>query len=316
MLLYILLPCYNADKTIGRAIDSVLPQLGESIRLLIINDGSKDNSKLIIQKYLHKSPYIEYLEQENQWLSSALWKGISYLQDKIIEKVCYVARLDSDDEYTPTGALDIFKTIKSEGNQHFCYLAGLLDENNQALTKFLNSPKFFSKGENMKKAVIFLDSVSSILNLQAFKNPKYHYDKVPARAWDGIPAMRIQRDFGAYLTNLYFYKVHFEPYSLSRRLITPEYAEIAFETNLILLNEFLLPSPDTLKQEIGDKYLILARYAAILKKYLLTFSYLQSWIQYHPKNLLYIGLVFTCLLPNGYKIVNFFIKHFLFKKTK
>lgn len=66
MLLYILLPCYNADKTIGRAIDSVLPQLGESIRLLIINDGSKDNSKLIIQKYLHKSPYIEYLEQENQ----------------------------------------------------------------------------------------------------------------------------------------------------------------------------------------------------------------------------------------------------------
>lgn len=128
MILFILLPCYNAERTLQRAIDSVINQLSSEIRLLIIDDGSTDNSPKIIRKACKNSPFVESISQTNQGLSRALGKGINYLQKKKITSECYIARLDSDDEYTSTGAHDILNFLKQQEKKYFCYIAGLLNE--------------------------------------------------------------------------------------------------------------------------------------------------------------------------------------------
>ena len=319
-ILYILLPCYNAEKTIKRAIDSVYDRLSSEIRLLIVNDGSSDWSENIIEWYLMNNEFISYVTQDNCWLSNALWTWIERIKKHVDRgTICYIARLDSDDEYTRTGAIDLYSKLKKDHWKYMCYLWGLLNED-WSFFSFIKKPdQYFSYEESMWcEVATSLDSVSWILNLEVFYNEKYSYDKVPSRWGDGIPTMRVMRDFWFFMTDIYFYIVHHEPYSLSRRLISLEYANLALEVNRILLNEFFIPENN--KREICLKSLICSRYSAVIKEYRDSFYYLKLWIKNICKDvdkktiILYVGMIFVCLWPWWYKIVNFFVKKFLFKK--
>jgi len=87
----IILPAYNADKYIGLAIESILKQTFINFELIIINDGSTDNTKHIITEYQKKDDRIKYFEQENLGLTKTLNKGIS------VSKANLIARMDADD---------------------------------------------------------------------------------------------------------------------------------------------------------------------------------------------------------------------------
>ena len=50
-LVSVIIPCYNGEKYIGEAIESVLNQSYKNWELIIVDDKSKDNSKYIVQKY-------------------------------------------------------------------------------------------------------------------------------------------------------------------------------------------------------------------------------------------------------------------------
>jgi glycosyltransferase involved in cell wall biosynthesis len=62
----VLLPVYNADKYIGLAIESILAQTFADFELLIINDGSKDNTLKVIRSY--KDPRIRVISRPNKGL--------------------------------------------------------------------------------------------------------------------------------------------------------------------------------------------------------------------------------------------------------
>lgn len=87
----VIIPIYNAEKTLRRCLDSLLPQLNNDIEVLLINDGSSDNSAKICKEYVAKSPCFKYFEQENTGVSAARNLGI----DKAIGD--YIAFIDSDD---------------------------------------------------------------------------------------------------------------------------------------------------------------------------------------------------------------------------
>jgi glycosyltransferase involved in cell wall biosynthesis len=89
----IILPVFNASKFLKEAIDSILSQSYTDYELIIINDGSTDNSKDIIQNY--KDSRIRYFSQENSGVASTLNKGISLANGK------YVWRHDADDISLP-----------------------------------------------------------------------------------------------------------------------------------------------------------------------------------------------------------------------
>ncbi len=85
----ILMPAYNAAKYIADAIDSVLLQTFGLFELIIVNDGSTDNTVKIIQSY--NDDRIILIDQENGGVSKALNTGLS------VAKGEYIARFDADD---------------------------------------------------------------------------------------------------------------------------------------------------------------------------------------------------------------------------
>ncbi|MDX2359898.1 MAG: glycosyltransferase family A protein [Crocinitomicaceae bacterium] len=87
----IILPTYNRADFLGETIDSVINQQFIDWELLIIDDGSTDNSKEFCQDYVNKDPRIKYHYQENQERSAARNNGIGLATGE------YICFLDSDD---------------------------------------------------------------------------------------------------------------------------------------------------------------------------------------------------------------------------
>lgn len=85
----VLMPAYNAGKYITEAIESVLQQSFKDFQLLIINDGSTDNTEEIIHSL--KEERIVLVNQPHKGIAAALNKGLSMTQS------IYIARFDADD---------------------------------------------------------------------------------------------------------------------------------------------------------------------------------------------------------------------------
>ena len=88
-LVTIIIPAYNAERTISRAIDSVLKQDYSNIELIVVNDGSIDNTKSICSQFSDNR--IRVITQENKGVSWARNKGLSNSKGK------YITFVDSDD---------------------------------------------------------------------------------------------------------------------------------------------------------------------------------------------------------------------------
>lgn len=89
----IILPSYNYENYIGKTIDSVLNQSYPNWELIIIDDGSMDNSLDVIKRY--KDKRIHLFTQKNKGVSSTLNRGIRNSNCK------YICFLDADDKYHP-----------------------------------------------------------------------------------------------------------------------------------------------------------------------------------------------------------------------
>lgn len=89
-LISVLMPLYNAERYLKAAIESILQQTYHNFELLLINDGSNDESEKIIKSFQDKR--IVYIKNENNLgLIASLNKGIK------IAKGNYLARMDADD---------------------------------------------------------------------------------------------------------------------------------------------------------------------------------------------------------------------------
>lgn len=87
----IIVPIYNSEKCLKRCIDSILAQTFTDFELILINDGSQDNSGKICDDYAQKDSRIIVLHKENGGASSARNAGLD------IAKGDYITFVDSDD---------------------------------------------------------------------------------------------------------------------------------------------------------------------------------------------------------------------------
>ena len=90
-LISIVIPVYNVENFLERCITSVLNQTFENIEIILVNDGSTDNSLRICQQYEKIDSRILVINQENQGLSAARNSGINQARGK------YICFIDSDD---------------------------------------------------------------------------------------------------------------------------------------------------------------------------------------------------------------------------
>jgi len=87
----IIIPVYDTEKYLAECLDSVLRQSHRALEIIIINDGSPDNSKQIINEYAKKDKRIIAINQKNTGVSKARNRGIAMASGE------YVVFVDSDD---------------------------------------------------------------------------------------------------------------------------------------------------------------------------------------------------------------------------
>lgn len=93
----VIIPCYNGEKFIDRSIKSIYIQEYPEIELIVVDDGSTDNSKEKILAWKvpfeEKGYLLKYVYQENGGLGSAINTGLKHVTGD------YISLLDADDEY-------------------------------------------------------------------------------------------------------------------------------------------------------------------------------------------------------------------------
>lgn len=109
MKLTIIIPCYNGEKTIERCIDSCLAQNFKEYEILVINDGSNDNTLNILEHYQKNHPErIRIISQHNGGLSVARNTGIENA------KGVYLMYVDADDTIEEDSLHKMFDYIITE----------------------------------------------------------------------------------------------------------------------------------------------------------------------------------------------------------
>lgn len=104
----VIIPTYNREKLISTAIDSVLSQTFTDFELIIVDDGSQDNTKGVIQKYIERDERVHYIYKKNGGQNSALNAGLNCITGR------YVAFLDSDDSWLPTKLEKVFRRFQED----------------------------------------------------------------------------------------------------------------------------------------------------------------------------------------------------------
>lgn len=94
-MISIIVPCYNVATTILRTIDSVEHQTNKDYELILVNDGSTDNTWQIISAYAEDKPNVKSIDKTNGGVSSARNAGIKAAQGE------YLYFLDGDDLISP-----------------------------------------------------------------------------------------------------------------------------------------------------------------------------------------------------------------------
>lgn len=87
----IIVPVYNTEKYLEQCLNSLINQTYSNLEIIIVNDGSKDNSEQIISGFAKRDFRIKVIKQNNSGLSAARNKGLEYASGE------YVLFVDSDD---------------------------------------------------------------------------------------------------------------------------------------------------------------------------------------------------------------------------
>lgn len=104
------MPVFNESKYLDRSINSVIKQNMVNKELICVNDGSTDDSKIIIEKYAEKHDFIKVINKNHNGVSHARNVGLKESNGN------YISFLDADDEFLNTIALQSMFDVAIENN--------------------------------------------------------------------------------------------------------------------------------------------------------------------------------------------------------
>lgn len=170
-LVTVVMPVYNAERFLRESLDSILRQTYTRFELIVINDGSTDSSKKIIDEYSKKDSRIISIHQNNQGVVATANHAIQLAKGK------YIARMDADDVSMPnrlSQQVDLFKknpdailvcsdfeVFDEDGN--FCYRE-ILPTKNDDIKRSLYIRNPIANGSTMiqKDALISADCFDNV----------------------------------------------------------------------------------------------------------------------------------------------------------
>lgn len=117
MFFSVIVPIYNAEKTLKRCLDSLVAQVYPDFQAILVDDGSSDNSLSIAEEYAARDSRFVCIHQENSGVSATRNAGLAHARGE------FITFLDSDDVYFPDYFQEFHKLISSHPT-HDCFLCG------------------------------------------------------------------------------------------------------------------------------------------------------------------------------------------------
>ncbi|MDO4466267.1 MAG: glycosyltransferase family 2 protein [Bacillota bacterium] len=187
MKVSILLPLYNCEKYIRKSIQSVLEQTFTDFELIIVNDGSTDQSASIVRSFV--DPRIRQIDlDKNYGICFALNCGLKHVQGE------YIARMDADDIWLPTKLEKQVKYLEMIRSVDVCFtFASLMDEDGyEGDTRYyeqsqLYHSSFLGQKELFERLVFgknFLVHPSVLIRKSAFEEVGMYYSPVCGKSQD------------------------------------------------------------------------------------------------------------------------------------
>lgn len=197
MKISVIVPVYNVYDYLDKCLASLVNQTDNDFEVIIVNDGSTDNSQEIIDKYVSENANMKAFIKENGGLSSARNFGISKASGD------YVLFLDSDDYYEP----DTIEILKKEANSDYDIIV---------FKMFIDDKDGIKKSKDEMAGFIYDESISPAKRLLLY-NPSA-CDKMFKRSlFDNISFIdgRYYEDLGTIpLLAVYTDKIKFTEYYL------------------------------------------------------------------------------------------------------
>lgn len=167
----IIVPIYNGGQFIETCINDVLNQTLQDIELILINDGSKDDTLEICEKYANYDSRVILINQENQGVSKSRNNGILNANG---EYVCFI---DCDDRIDESYIMYLYNIAKNENVDIVCCSLECIDYKNTCLVKKSLKEGYYSKEEALKELFQFKN-----LNwgpyAKLFKRSTLEYNKI------------------------------------------------------------------------------------------------------------------------------------------
>lgn len=134
-LISIIVPAYNAEKTLLESLESLMRQSYKNFEVIIIDDGSTDDTLIIAHEYKKKDKRFQYFHQENSGVSIVRNRGIELSNGK------YICFLDADDYFEDSYLEKMYNEI-IEADSDICYCGYNIISNN---SKSIKKTKFKAK---------------------------------------------------------------------------------------------------------------------------------------------------------------------------
>lgn len=199
----VVIPCYNHEKYVKEAIESVLSQTYSNIELIVIDDGSSDGSVAVIEES-RQSYNFTFLKQENMGVCKTLNKGIVDLTGGE-----YIAILASDDYWHPKKIEKQICEIKKNKKSEFCYTQAV-EFDSETRKEMRVFPRKILTGVVLKS--MFLRQTyaagSILFSRELFDKVSGFDEELKAEDWDFTIRCASITEFSAVSEPLFYYRSH------------------------------------------------------------------------------------------------------------
>lgn len=163
MFFSIIIPLYNAEKYIDECLESIINQSEKSFEVIIINDGSTDNSKKIAESFEAKHENVRLINQDNIGLLHTRCVGINNANGN------YIVFVDSDDKLNPDALKILKKNLTNDNLDMIIYNHARLDQKKKQINTKAIFPKDTVFVHDKKNELYKRILTSSDLNSMCFK---------------------------------------------------------------------------------------------------------------------------------------------------
>lgn len=173
----IIVPVYQVEKYIKECIDSILAQTFTDFELILVDDGSKDNSGKICDEYAVKDSRIRVLHKENGGAAVARNSGM----DKATAN--YFTFIDGDDYIVPTMLECLYKKISEEDadiaacNYRYVFENGEKDYSTENKAEILSGKEIFYNRKNERNYGFWTVVWNKLYKAETFKNVRFRCGK-------------------------------------------------------------------------------------------------------------------------------------------